>query len=91
VDPRTWDLNQMLAAFEVSLQRSAKDESEWRRTHGQIYAEPATVREERRAAARQAARDGAAGRATGGSGMSAGDATALLARFAASDAAFGSG
>jgi hypothetical protein len=83
VDPRGWDLNLLLAAFEASLRRSAKDEAEHRRLQAQLTAEPREVREERRRAA-------AAGRAVpSGSGMSVECAEAMLARFAAADASFG--
>jgi hypothetical protein len=83
VDPRGWDLNLLLAAFEASLRRSAKDEAEHRRLQAQLTAEPREVREERRRAA-------AAGRAVpSGSGMSVESAEAMLARFAAADASFG--
>lgn len=45
VDPRRWDLHQLLAAYEVTLQQGAKDEADWRRTRAKLYAAP---REERR-------------------------------------------
>lgn len=83
VDPRAWDLNTMLSAFEVTLKKSAKDDATWRRTHAEIYAEPREVQIERR-------RQVASGQAPAG-GMRMDEAEAMLARFAASDAMFGAG
>lgn len=90
MDPRRFDLMQLLAAYEFTLKQGCKDEAAWRRIHGQIYAEPKEVREERRAATVAAAqsRRAAPAAATGGR-MSVDDAEAMLARFAATDARFG--
>lgn len=84
VDIRAWDLNQMLAAFEATIRRSAKDESDAKRTLAALAAEPIEVRKQRREAER-------AGRvAPGGGGrMTVDDAESMLARFAAAEAAFG--
>lgn len=73
----------MLAAFETQVRKGCKDEAEWRRRHGEMYAEPPEVRRERLAAERRGRR------AAQPQKMSVGDAEALLARFAASDAQFG--
>lgn len=82
VDPRTFDLNQLLAAYEAALRQSSKDESAWRSTRAKLYAEPKGVREARIAEQRES-------QAPSRMAMSVGDAEAMLARFAASDAAFG--
>lgn len=82
MDPRTWDLNQLLAAFEATMRQSAKDEASWRRTQQSMMAEPKHVRDERKRAA-------ATGQASNRMGMSVTDAEALLASFAASDAQYG--
>lgn len=82
VDPRTWDLHQLLAAFETSWRQNSKDETAWKRTYAQLTAEPKAVRDQRR-------RDEAAGRKTQRTGgMSMGDAEALMASFAASEAMY---
>lgn len=88
VDPRGWDLGQLLAAFEATLRQHSKDEAAWNRTLTSLTAEPKEVREERLAAARDAAVAGkpppeAPGR------MTVDDAEALLARFTASEAQYG--
>lgn len=75
----------MLAAFEASVRRSCKDEAEWRRRHGEIYAEPREVRDARRAAALSGSRAAEPQR------MSVDAAEAMLARFAASDSMYGAG
>lgn len=82
-DPRRWDLNQLLAAFEVHLRQNSKDDAAWRRTHAVLTAEPKEVRDERRRAA-TAGRKAPQQR----QGMSVDDAESLLARFAASEAQF---
>ena len=83
VDPRTWDLNQLLAAFEASLRQNAKDEATWRRMDASLRAEPKQVRDQRRADAR-------AGKKTEGPGrMTMGDAEALMARFEATEKQYG--
>lgn len=76
----------MLAAFEATMRRGAKDESEWRRTQSQLTAEPKEVRDRRREESRQAALSGRPAPSRGG--MSATAAEALVAQFAASDAAY---
>ena len=82
IDPRSWDLNQLLAAFEAQLRESAKDEAAWQRTNAQLRAEPKWSRDRRRA---EAAASGT--RQSGG--MSEGEAEALVARFTMSDAQYG--
>lgn len=73
----------MLAAFEATIRRNAKDDGDAKRTLAALAAEPIEVRRERRAAER-------AGILAPGSGrMTVDDAEAMLARFAAADAAFG--
>lgn len=83
-DPRRWDLHQLLAAFEVTLQQGAKDEADWRRTRAKLYAAP---REERGAPRRepQAARAVAPRRG----GMTVEAAQALIGSADAEDALFG--
>jgi hypothetical protein len=73
----------MLAAFEATLRKNAKDDAEWTRTLASFTAEPKEVREARRAAEANGVRTEGRGR------MSVGDAEAMLARFAASDATYG--
>lgn len=83
--PYGWTVNEMLSAFETSIRRACKDETDWRRRHSEIHAEPVEVRRQRAAAAR-------AGRPVPQQGgMSVSDAEAMVARFAASDAMFGAG
>lgn len=82
VDPRGWDLNRLLAAFEAQLRQSAKDEQSWLRTQAALSAEPREVREERRAAARSGRMPPAA------TGMTVDSAEAMIARFAAADAMY---
>ena len=85
MDPRKWDLEQMLAAFETTMRQNSKDDAAWRRTHAGLTAEPKEVREARR-------RDAAAGRpAQSAARRSVADAEAMLAQFAASDARYGAG
>ena len=84
-DPRGWDLNRLLAAFEVSLRRSAKDDNEWQRLQAQLTAEPLDVREKRRKESREAALSGRSAPSRGV--MSVEAAEALMARMAAADAA----
>lgn len=85
MDPRRFDLTQLLAAYEFTLKQGCKDEAAWNRLRGQIYAEPREVREQRRAAAQRGEQppSGAAG------GLSVDAAEAMLAQFAASDAQYG--
>ncbi|AMD42746.1 hypothetical protein SEA_XKCD426_5 [Streptomyces phage Xkcd426] len=84
MDPRRWDSNQLFAAFESDLRQHSKDESAWRRTQQELMAEPKEVREERKRVAASGQRP-----ADQPGRMTVDDAEALLARFAASDAAFG--
>lgn len=79
VDPRRFDLVQLLAAYEATLRRAAKDEQAWNRTRSEIYAPPKGQRQSPQAAAQAPA----AGR------LSVGDAEAMLSRMAAADAAYG--
>jgi hypothetical protein len=88
VDPRTWDLGQLLAAYEATLRQNSKDEAAWNRTRQALTAEPKEVRNARREAAKQAAVSGAPPPEPAGQ-MTVDDAEALLARFAASDAQYG--
>lgn len=83
VDPRTWDLNRMLAAFEATIRRSAKDENDAKRTLAALAVEPPEVRKQRR----EAERSGALAPG-GGARMSVDEAEAMMARFAAADAMF---
>lgn len=86
MDPRRWDLHQLLAAYEAALKQGAKDESAWRRVHGQLYAEPVEVKKERVAAARTAVRqDEPPARGA----MTLDSVEALLAGAAARDAQYG--
>lgn len=71
----------MLAAFEATMRRNAKDEAEWKRTYAMLSAEPPEHRKKRRAA----------GAGPSPSGMTVADAEAMMARFAAADALYGSG
>lgn len=83
IDPRLWDLSQLLAAFEATLRQHSKDESAWKQTYAALTAEPKEVRDARRQAA-------AAGQVVQPSSrMTVTDAEAMLARFAASDAQYG--
>jgi hypothetical protein len=84
VDPRLWDLKQLLAAYEILLQQSAKDDAAWRRTRLKLYEEPAEVRRDRMAAI---PRKGSRARATP-AGMSMASVEGLLARVSAADAMY---
>lgn len=84
VDPRRFDLNQLLAAFEATLKQGAKDEAEWVRTRSKLYAEPREVKKERLAEAK-AGRGAAPAR----NAMSLEGVEALLAGVAARDARLG--
>lgn len=84
VDPREWDLNTMLAAFEATIKRGAKDEAAAQRTMAALSAEPLELRRQRRAAERSGAKTPDAG-----GRMTLDEAEAMMARFAAADAAFG--
>lgn len=83
MDPRRFDLKQLLAAYEATLRRSAKDEAAWKRTRSEIYAEPPASK--RRRLASGGGEQQARGR------MSVGDAEAMLSRMALADAAYESG
>lgn len=82
VDPRGWDLHQLLAAFEAALRRGSKDEQAWNRTRTEIYAEPDFVKRERRAATSR-------GEQPQRGRMSVSDAEAMLSRMALADSIFG--
>lgn len=80
----------MLSAYEVTLKQGCKDEAEWNRLRGQLYAEPKEVRDRRRADTVAAAKNRQAPSRGAASGrMSAGDAEAMIARLAAADARYG--
>lgn len=85
IDPRAWDLHQMLAAYESTLQQGAKDEAAWNRTRSQLYAEPPEVRQERADASLAGRPAPSAPRV----GMTLGSVEALLASAAARDAQYG--
>ena len=87
VDPRTWDLGQLLAAYEATLRQHSKDEAAWNRTRQALTAEPKEVRDARRQAAKVAAAAGAPPPEPAGQ-LTVDDAEAMLARFAASDALY---
>lgn len=94
MDPRTWDLKQLLAAWEVQLQRSVKDASEWERLRQQLYAPLEGLRKPRGGRVRVPG-DGAAAPPSspttgrpGGRGLAAGDVEAMLARMAIADASY---
>lgn len=87
MDPRTWDLGQLLAAFEATLRQHSKDEAAWNRTLAALTVEPKEVRAQRLAAVKAAVTSGAPPPEAPGR-LSVGDAEALLARFAASDAQY---
>lgn len=80
LDPRRWDLGQLLAALEADMRQNAKDEAAWRRTHAELTAVPKEVRAAER-------RNAAAGRSSAG-GMTEAEANALIASFTASEAQF---
>ena len=82
VDPRGWDLNQMLAAYEMQIRATCKDDAEWQRRYNEMTREPADVRRARRAA------EAAGVRAAQPQRMSVADAERLMASFAASDARY---
>lgn len=86
VDPRRWDLVQLLAAWEVQLRRGCKDESEWTRLHGRLYAQD-KGRKLRSGRGAMVLGEKPAERSTAGR-MNVGEAEAMLARMAAADAAF---
>lgn len=86
VDPRRWDLVQLLAAWEVQLQRSCKDESEWRSMRARLYA-PQTADQPSRGARGRSAAPRAAQRPRG-VGMDAAAAEALIARMNLADAQY---
>lgn len=84
MDPRTWDLHQLLAAYESTLRQGCKDEAEWNRLRTRLYAEPVEVRKDRAASTRK-------GRAAPARGaLTADSVAALLGAAAAEDALYGS-
>lgn len=83
VDPRHWDLHQMLAAYEVTLQRGCKDEAAWNRMRTQLYAEPAEVKKSRLATPRGAKAPPPRG------AMTVDSVEAMLAAASARDAQYG--
>jgi hypothetical protein len=84
IDPRRWDLHQLLAAYEATLQQGSKDEATWRRTRTQLYLEPSEVKKERMSR-RPADRD----KGARSSAMTLDSVEALLATASARDARFG--
>jgi hypothetical protein len=91
VDPRRWDLNQLLAAYLVTLKQGCKDEAAWHRLEQQLTAEPMEVRKARLEAqmkARQQALKDRLARPQAGA-ITLDDAEAMLARMAAQDAQYG--
>jgi len=75
----------LLSAFEQSLRQGCKDEPEWRREHGKLYAEPPSVKQARREEVRRAVQNGEPRSAV----MSADSVSALLASMTATDAKYG--
>ena len=86
VDPRLWDLNQMLAAYEAAVRQGAKDEAEWDRIRSQLYAEPSDVRKARLAAVAAGLPATAAPVRVG---LSLASVESLLGEAAAADAQYG--
>ena len=84
MDPRHWDLHQLLAAYESTLRQNCKDEAEWNRLRGQLYAEPTEVRKER-------VRAGRAAPAAARVGLTADAVAALLGSAAEQDRQFNTG
>ena len=82
MDPRRWDLHQLLAAYESTLRQNCKDEAEWTRLRSALYAEPTEVRKER-------VRAGRAAPAAARVGLSADAVASLLGSAAAQDAMYG--
>jgi hypothetical protein len=80
VDPRRWDLHQLLAAFEATLRQGAKDEADWRRTRAKLYAAPREKRTPGPAVRATPTRRG---------GMTLEAAQALIGSADAEDALFG--
>lgn len=89
MDPRRWDLHQLLAAYEAALKQGAKDDAAWRRVHGQLYAEPKEVKQERVAAARTAPATAIGQQAGARGAMTLDSVEALLAGASARDAQYG--
>ena len=83
LDPRRWDLNQLLAAYEATLRQGSKDEAAWNRTRAKLYEEPKEVKQERLAASAAGARVAAK------TAMSVDSVEAMLAGMAARDAQYG--
>lgn len=76
----------MLAAYEAALKQGAKDESEWNRTRGKLYAPP---RVPLNRPARSARKSQAPAEGPGSRGLELVDVNALLARVAADEARYG--
>lgn len=86
LDPRTWDLNRLLGAYEASLRQSAKDPADWKKTEREIYQPPREVLRAQQAARRR----GTAAPVAGGRGsMSVAAAESFVARLAAADTRYG--
>ncbi len=74
----------MMAAYEATVQRGAKDESAWRRMRTQLYMEPPEVKQQRLRS------DPSTKKAPSpGGGMTIDSVQALLASAAAKDAQYG--
>lgn len=94
MDPRRWDLNQLLSAYLVTLKAGCKEEADWNRLRGQLEAEPLEVRQARLEEQRKQMLDQLNGKKVPqappqAGAMSADDAEAMLARMAAADAQYG--
>lgn len=76
VDPRLWDLNQLLAAYEAMMRRGSKDEAEWSRKRQALYMPPAGTPRE------------VAATAAGGA-QTVSSMEAMIARMNAADSALG--
>lgn len=79
MDPRRWDLHQLLSAYEVTLQQGSKDDAAWKRTRAKLYEEPKEVRRKRLDGKTTPAR----------TAMTLSGVEAMLAGAAARDAQFG--
>lgn len=85
MDPRHWDLHQLLAAYEVTLRQGSKDDAAWKRTRSKLYGEPVEVRKERAAEAAATGRRPAPPRGA----MTMDSVAALLGAAAAEDSMYG--
>jgi hypothetical protein len=83
IDPRRWDLRQLLAAYEATVQQSCETEQEWQRFRHEVYRDPRSRGGARRPAAVEAARSARAG------GVTASQLAALMAQVEAEDAKYG--